>query len=387
MRPAKVVSGVPVYTAASYLTAGGVLGTSPGSYLSVANSRITTVETAGGESIKTVGTGSLNTSRWYGTATPLPNGQVFISSGADVDEVLNPGFESPIRSTELFTPTIGADGSYSGGSWKTVGDQARKRTYHNNAILQPDGSVLIGGHAPIVTGYFQTIDGPDLPGRDGTNNHHDASFQVWQPAYLNAPGRPVIKSVQPKGRTLVVQTSDAKKIGSVVLMRNTAQTHLVDADARTVSLPVLARTAATVTVGLPATTNVLPAGPYQLFVNKSKTADLSGRNPADLLPSVGKQLLISGRSLPVVTVLGQKKAASPKRATPAAAFGSAAVGAPNLPRAGVAPPARSLPASAPALNLAARTSDDPRQLPVVPALGLLAVALAARRSIRTGQRP
>ena len=319
MRPAKVVGGVPVYTSASYLTAGGVLGTSPGSYLSVANSRITTVETAGGESMRTIGTGDLNKARWYGTATPLPNGQVFVSSGADVDEVLNPGNESPIRSTELFTPTIGADGSYTGGSWKEVGEQSRKRTYHNNALLQPDGSVLIGGHAPIVNGYFQTRDGVDLPVREGTNNHHDASFQVWQPPYVNDPGRPVVSRVDPRGRTLVVATKDAKRIASVVLMRNTAQTHLVDADARTVSLPVLSRTATTVTVGLPSTTNVLPAGPYMLFANKSKTADLSGRNPADLLPSVGKQVLISGRSLPVVTVLGQKKAAAAK---PAAALGS-----------------------------------------------------------------
>ena len=41
----------------------------------------------------------------------------------------------------------------------------------------------------------------------------------------------------------------------------------------------------TVTVGLPSTSNVLPNGPYLLFANKSKTADLSGRNAADLLPS------------------------------------------------------------------------------------------------------
>ncbi|MCU1587341.1 MAG: kelch domain protein [Frankiales bacterium] len=385
MRPAKVVGGVPVYTAASYLTAGGVLGTSPGSYLSVANSRITTVETAGGESIRTVGTGDMRKARWYGTATPLPNGQVFVSSGADVDEVLNPGNESPIRSTELFTPTIDAAGNYTGGTWKEVGDQARKRTYHNNALLQPDGSVLIGGHAPIVAEYFQTRDGIDLPVREGTNNHHDASFQVWQPPYVNDPGRPVVTRVDPRGRTLVVATEDAARIASVVLMRNTAQTHLVDADARTVSLPVLSRTAATVTVGLPATTNVLPAGPYQLFVNKSKTADLSGRNPADLLPSVGKQLLIAGRSLPVVTVLGQKAAAAAPKLGTAAHTGSGHE--PRLPRPSSAPQARQLPASSVALSLAGRTSDDQRRLPVVPVLGLVAVGLAARRTVRTARRP
>ena len=302
MRPSKVAGGVPSYTSASYLTAGGVLGVSPGSYLAVANSRITTVDTSGGtETLSTVGTGDLNTARWYGTATPLPTGQVYVSSGANVDEVDLPGSESPILSTELFTPTVSPSGAYTGGSWKDVGNQSRKRTYHNNAILQPDGSVLIGGHAPISTGYFQTIDTPDVPGRLGTNNHHDASFQVWQPPYFNDPGRPVVDGISTSGRTLVVHTDDAAHIATVVLMRNTAQTHLVDGDGRTVSLPVLSRTASTVTVGLPSSTAVLPNGPYLLFANKSKTADLSGRDATTLLPSTrAEQLYVTGRSVPSV---------------------------------------------------------------------------------------
>jgi hypothetical protein len=97
-----------------------------------------------------------------------------------------------------------------------------------------------------------------------------------------------------------VSTKDAAHIASVVLMRNTAETHLVDADARTVSLPILSRGDDTVTVGLPTTSNVLPAGPYLLFANKSKTADLSGLNAADLLPSVGQQLFITGTAVPTV---------------------------------------------------------------------------------------
>lgn len=378
MRPAKVVNGTPVYASASYLTAGGVLGTSPGSYVSVANSRITTVDTAGGtETMKTVGTGDLHTARWYGTATPLPNGQVFVSSGADVDEVLAPGHESPIRSTELFTPTVDAAGTYTGGSWAVVGDQARKRTYHNNAVLRPDGSVLIGGHAPIVTNYAQTQDGTDLPGRDGTNNHHDASFQVWQPPYLSDPGRPVVSGVKAVGRTLVVRTSAAARIASVVLMRNTAQTHLVDADARTVSLPILQRSAGSVTVGLPATTNVLPNGPYLLFANKSKTADLSGRNAADLLPSAGHQLFVQGTRTPVVVVPGQH------RGRAATAFSHRA--APGSSRAHASKAAVSA-AAGPALVLSgARGDSRAPQLPSSPwswpvaAVTLLGGAVAVRR--------
>ena len=357
MRPSSVTKGVPTYTSASYLTAGGVLGVSPGSYAAVANSRIDTVDTSGGtETLSTVGTGDLNTPRWYGTATPLPNGQVYVSSGANVDEVDVPGSESPILSTELFTPTVDAAGRYTGGTWKKVGDQSRKRTYHNNAILQPDGSVLIGGHAPISTGYFQTIDTPDVPGRLGTNNHHDASFQVWQPPYFGDPRRPVVDGLSVSGRTLTVHTDDAEHIATVVLMRNTAQTHLVDGDARTVSLPVLSRSGDEVVVGLPSTTNVLPNGPYMLFANKSTTSDLSGRDAASLLPSRAEQVYVTGTSVPSVLL-------------PASArFDDAAKSAPRV----VGRPAHK--ATAPAhATLAPRTS------PARPAAALGAVDLVARR--------
>jgi hypothetical protein len=301
MRPTAVRGGVPTYTRASFLTAGGVLFPTPGSYFPVANSRITTVTTSGaGDSLSTVGTGDLATARWYGTATPLPNGQVFLSSGANVDEVDLPGSESPIRAAELFTPTVDRAGRYTGGSWAPAGTQARKRTYHNDAALLPDGSVLIGGHAPIVTGYYQTTDTPDLPGREGTNNHHDASFQVWQPPYFNDARRPQVTEAYQSGRTLVVRTPQAASIASVVLMRNTAQTHLVDGDGRTVSLPVLARSRDAVVVGLPQTTNVLPNGPYLLFANRSTTRDLSGRDARTLLPSRGLQVSVIGTSVPRV---------------------------------------------------------------------------------------
>jgi hypothetical protein len=313
MRPSAVVHGVPTYTSASFLTAGGVLGTTPGSYVAVTNSRITTVGTSGGESLSTVGTGDLAKGRWYGTATPLPNGQVLVTSGANVDEVDAPGSESPIRTDELFTPTVDASGRYTGGSWASAGTQARKRTYHNNAILLADGSVLIGGHAPIVTGYYHTMDVPDLPMRDGTNNHHDGSFQIWQPPYFNDPGRPSFYVAGLSARTMTLRTPQAAKVASVVLMRNTAQTHLVDADARTVSLPVLSRGHGTVTVGLPSTTNVLPNGPYLLFVNASKTSDLSGRKAADLLPSRGLQVYVRGTKVPelIAPILVVDSAARP----------------------------------------------------------------------------
>jgi hypothetical protein len=388
LRPTAVKGGVPSYASSSYLTAGGVLGTSPGSYVAVANSRITTVDTAGSTaSMRTIGADDLGTARWYGTATPLPNGQVFVTSGANVDEVVAPASESPIRTDELFTPRLDGSGAYTGGSWRPAGSQARKRTYHNNAILLADGSVLIGGHAPILAGYFQTTDTPDLPVREGTNNHHDPSFQVWLPPYFNEPGRPVVSGVRAAARTLTVATAQARSIAQVVLMRNTAQTHLVDADARTVVLPVLSRTASTVTVGLPATTAVLPGGPYLLFANASRSGELSGRDPAALLPSRGVQLFVTGTSTPSVLVPKAARGTfgrSTGSTSSAAAPRTARAARPGTTVAAAPAPGRST--TAPVLELAADRRRAPGSAPVVLAL-VLALGTAAglaRQRRRTG---
>jgi len=300
------------YDRASFLTAGGVLFPTPGSYAPVADSRIATVTVDGrGEHLSTVGTGSLGRSRWYSTAVPLPDGTVYAVSGADVDEVITPGYESPIRQAELFTPTVDGTGGYTGGSWRDAGEQARKRTYHNNAVLLPDGSVLIGGHAPIPSGYNQTQDGTDLPGRPGTNNHHDGSFQVWRPPYLSDPNRPVVTTVDslPNGE-VVVHTPDAATIAGVVLSRNTAQTHLVDGDARTVKLPIVSRTPNSVTAALPATTNVLPNGPYLLFANRGAGGDPAQDVPGQVVPSLGQQVFVIGTSTPAVVVARSSSAAA-----------------------------------------------------------------------------
>jgi len=307
------------YGRASFLTAGGVLFPTPGSYAPVADSRISTVTTsgAGGERLSTVSTRPLGRSRWYSTAVPLPDGTVYAVSGADLDEVVTPGYESPIRRAELFTPTIDHNGGYTGGSWRDAGDQARKRTYHNNAVLLPDGSVLIGGHAPIPSGYGQTQDGMSLPGRPGTNNHHDGSFQVWRPPYFADPNRPVVTGVSSQpGGVVVVHTPDAPSIASVVLVRNTAQTHLVDGDARTVKLPVVGRTAGAVAVALPRSTNALPNGPYLLFADRGAGGDPARDVPGRVVPSTGQQVFVVGTSVPMVAV---PSAAAPSVAVPATA--------------------------------------------------------------------
>ncbi|HEV7887216.1 MAG TPA: hypothetical protein VGO92_06625, partial [Acidimicrobiales bacterium] len=86
------------YTSATFITAGGVQLMSPGSYLPTRSTRLSTVDTGDNqESLSTTPAGPLGRPRWYSSATTLPTGQVLAFSGADVDEVVSPGHESPIR--------------------------------------------------------------------------------------------------------------------------------------------------------------------------------------------------------------------------------------------------------------------------------------------------
>jgi hypothetical protein len=280
------------YNNATFLTAGGVQLMSPGSYLPTKSTRLTSVDTSGGdETLSTTPAGPLGRPRWYSSAVTLPTGQVFAFSGADVDEVVSPGHESPIRQAEMFTPTYdAATGKYTGGSWQDVAVAQRRRTYHNNAVLLPDGRILVGGHAPIPNTYFNTMNDPEVPGspRPASNNYKDASFEIYEPPYLHwGVDRPVIDNMNPAvhyGEHMVVPTHDADDVTSVVLVRNPAETHLIDADQRVVELPIENISGDSVQVRVTDNAAALPPGPYMLFINKG--------TDKGLVPSVARQVFV-----------------------------------------------------------------------------------------------
>jgi hypothetical protein len=87
-----------------------------------------------------------------------------------------------------------------------------------------------------------------------------------------------------RGATVTVATPDASSIASLVLIRNTAVTHLVDGDQRTVELPITSRSNGNLQVSVPGSNAVLPPGPYMLFINK--------RTAKGLQPSTGLQLTL-----------------------------------------------------------------------------------------------
>ena len=281
------------YHRAEFLTAGGVptyvtVG-SPGGYLPVSSSRIATVTMDGDDmNYSSRLTGPLTQPRWYGYPVVLPDDSVMVFSGGTRDGVVLPGLEGAIRKTERFDPKT--------ETWTEMASAHRMRTYHNTAVLMPDGRVLVGGHSPINTAYLSFINlkaygFADYAGRD-------PSFEIYTPPYAMRDDRPVITQAPTEmganGQTFQI-TVDRADVDEVMLVRRTATTHIVEADQRSVVLPVVARNGNQLTLQMTANPAVLPAGPYMLFV--SRKADDGMRLPSKSTPmditTTGASLVIN----------------------------------------------------------------------------------------------
>ncbi len=282
------------YTKTQFLSAGGVLGTSPGTYLANASSIMNTITTAGGtEHFSSQATGALNNARWFSSGVVLPTGQTIAFNGGNRDDVVLPGTSFPVTQAEMFDPATNA--------WTPLAASGDPRTYHNTAVLLPTGQVLVGGHSPISTGYAYNT---TLPG-GFIKAFRDPSFQIYNPPYLEwGIPQPKISSVTgttavklasgqfdnaANGASVTIQTPQAASLDNVTLIRNTALTHEVDGDQRSVVVPITSRTDHSVTVSIPSG-NVVPPGPYMLFINQ--------KTPKGDVPSVAKQVFVGAQVTP-----------------------------------------------------------------------------------------
>lgn len=277
----------PPYNSADILTAGGTSGSSPSSFVASTLSEVVRWTAPGG--IEEVGglkspfaglTGDesqLRNRRWNGVPIMLPTGEVFLASGGDTDDVVDPGSAAPVRTPELYDPET--------GTWRELAPAQRDRTYHHSAVLLPDGRVLVGGHAPHPAHYFQHGATPTRH-----NDFKDATFEIYEPPYLFRGPRPVVSAVHPTTggreiRLILGGNTKAEEISEVVLVRLGASTHSMDGDMRAVRLVHTGR-GATVSAQLPngGAGRILPPGPYYVFAMRD-TED----GP---VPSVAKVILV-----------------------------------------------------------------------------------------------
>ncbi|HJR19152.1 MAG TPA: galactose oxidase-like domain-containing protein [Actinomycetota bacterium] len=246
----------PPYDKGTLLIGGGTLLPTPAIPLALPIVERVTVDKAG--NVTNERAANLNNARWFTSTVLLPDGKVAAFSGANLDEVLLPGLMSAVREAEMYDPAT--------DTWTPIGSGARDRTYHNSAILLPDGRVLVGGHSPIPAFNHKHM---DLPA-PLANNHKDPSFEIYSPPYLFRGERPQI-AYSPAGvaydKSFTVNMGSAEAIESVSLIRLPAQTHTMASDMRSVEL-AFTQIGDTLTVKAPPDGVTAPPGPYYLFVNK-----------------------------------------------------------------------------------------------------------------------
>jgi hypothetical protein len=369
------------YTSADVLTGGGTLGPPPGGYAATNFSELAHFTTDGsGKMTPAFSVGPMLTqNRWFSSTVTLPNDAVAVFSGANKDEVVDPGNESPVRQAEWYTPWD--------GQFHPLASAGRDRTYHNTAVLLPDGSVLVGGHAPIPAHYSYTNNiEHDLT--EGTpaataNNFRDPSFEIYRPPYLFAGDRPVIEDVQSGiawGRAFDVETRSAAEVSSVRLIRLPSLTHTVDANMRSIELS-FTRHGDSLEVQAPPNGNIAPPGSYYLFINRGTGAGTVPSTAA--IVNVGSTVNMAHAAIPFGT--GRQEQASGLAHPQAAGVSAVTTTTPT----GVKAPATTTANSAVLTGRkAAATISAPRipEGPPVALVALPAIALAATWTLRRRRR-
>ncbi|MGO4461479.1 galactose oxidase-like domain-containing protein, partial [Streptomyces sp. M-16] len=162
----------------------------------------------------------------------------------------NPKADLKYRQTEL----RGAD-----GRWRLGPAQRLPRGYHSNALVMPDGRVMVTGDE-----LQQIANDPDI--RDAM----DGSIELYEPAYLHRGSRPALDRAPggelPHGAAFEVRSSTASAVRRAVLLAPTTVTHAVNTSQRHLELPVTGVRGDTITLRTPATPADAPPGYYMLFL-------------------------------------------------------------------------------------------------------------------------
>jgi chitodextrinase len=187
--------------------------------------------------------GSMAFARTYHTLTLLPDGTVLATGGGPTTAATDTAHA--IMQAELWSPNT--------ETWTTLASMHAPRLYHSEAVLLPDGRVVVLGG-----GRF---DDDTLP-----TDQFNAEF--FTPPYLFKGPRPVIVSAPSTlsfGQGFTIQTPDAARIASVALLRFGAVTHALNMGQRYVPLSFTVGSGS-LNVTAPANSNVATPGNYMLFL-------------------------------------------------------------------------------------------------------------------------
>ncbi|MFC9925888.1 galactose oxidase-like domain-containing protein [Streptomyces sp. NPDC127190] len=186
----------------------------------------------------------------------FPDGRLFtVNGGFDIRDYgngqYNPNADDKWRDTEI----RGAD-----GSWRLGPQQRLPRGYHSNAVILPDGRIMITGDE-----LQEIANNPDIKsGQNGT-------IEIYEPPYLHQGGtRPDLAHV-PRGAvgyddTFDVDSFTPDRIDKAVLMAPITSTHSVDTSQRRIELEITKRAGSTLRLRSPQSAKDAPPGYYLLFL-------------------------------------------------------------------------------------------------------------------------
>jgi hypothetical protein len=188
---------------------------------------------------------SMAFTRTYHNATLLPDGTVLVTGGGTT--TTSGDVANAVLPAELWSPTT--------ETWTTLASMSVPRLYHSEALLLPDGRVLISGG-----------------GRFNNDNEsvYQYSAQFFSPPYLfkNSGLRPTIASAPSTlsyGQNFTVVTPNATQIAQVSLIRFGSVTHDINMSQRFLPLSFVVGSGL-LTVTAPVDANLAPPGNYLLFI-------------------------------------------------------------------------------------------------------------------------
>jgi hypothetical protein len=187
----------------------------------------------------------------YPNVVTLPNDQQFITGGSA--GYRGEGLQG-LGNSDLVTSYLLSPG---GTHLQRVADALVKRDYHSEALLLPDGRVIVSGGDPLK----------DPAGKNpGT---FERAVSIYSPPYLFEGPRPEVKGgpkVLKLGQRGTFSVSGADDIAKVRLIAPGSATHVTDTSQRSVALRITRRYGDHLTVRVPTERDYLPPGSYMLFV-------------------------------------------------------------------------------------------------------------------------
>ncbi|MBT2470564.1 DUF1929 domain-containing protein [Streptomyces sp. ISL-66] len=189
----------------------------------------------------------------------LPDGKLFTVNGAyDIRDYghgpYNPNADPKYRQTEL------RDGN---GTWRLGPHQRLPRGYHSNAVILPDGRIMLTGDE-----LQQIANNPDI--KSGMNG----TIEIYEPSYLHQGPRPqltaVARGAQRYASTFRARTSTPDRVSRAVLVAPITSTHSVNTSQRHLELPIASRSGNDLVLRTPQSAKEAPPGYYMLFLLDEK---------------------------------------------------------------------------------------------------------------------